>query len=63
MALAYSDFNFIDLIDNPEALLIFLGTILVGFIILFIITASLLVPDIIMQKKLNSILEKIRSKK
>ncbi|OEJ15167.1 hypothetical protein BFL38_12715 [Brachyspira hampsonii] len=63
MALAYSDFNFIDLIDNPEALLIFLGTIFGGFIIIFVITASLIIPDIIMQKKLNSIWEKIRSKK
>ena len=62
MALAYSDFNFIDLIDNPETLLIFLGTILVGFIILFVIISSLIIPDIIMQKKLNSIWEKIRSK-
>lgn len=62
MALAYSDFNFIDLIDNPEALLIFLGTILAGFIILFVIISSLIIPDIIMQKKLNSIWEKIKSK-
>ncbi|PTY39203.1 DUF4234 domain-containing protein [Brachyspira hampsonii] len=63
MALFYNDFNFIDFIDNPEALLIFLGTILISFIILFVITASLIIPDIIMQKKLNSIWEKIRSKK
>ncbi|EKV58181.1 DUF4234 domain-containing protein [Brachyspira hampsonii] len=63
MALVYNDFNFIDFIDNPEALLIFLGTILISFIILFVITASLIIPDIIMQKKLNSIWEKIRSKK
>ncbi|MBW5409824.1 DUF4234 domain-containing protein, partial [Brachyspira hampsonii] len=47
MALAYSNFNFIDFIDNPEALLIFLGTILVGFIIIFVIVVSLIIPDII----------------
>ncbi|PCG20395.1 DUF4234 domain-containing protein [Brachyspira sp. G79] len=63
MSLVYSDFNFIELIDNPEALLIFFGTILVGFIILFVIIFSLLIPDIIMQKQLNSIWEKIRTKK
>ena len=64
MSLAYRDFNVIELIDyKPNILLVFAGTILVGFIILFVITASLLIPDIIMQKKLNSIWEKIRNKK
>ena len=64
MSLAYRDFNVIELIDyKPNVLLVFAGTVLVGFIILFVITASLLIPDIIMQKKLNSIWEKIRNKK
>ena len=64
MSLAYRDFNVIELIDyKPNILLVFAGTVLVGFIILFVITASLLIPDIIMQKKLNSIWEKIRNKK
>ena len=50
---AYNSFTL-----NPEVLLIFAGTILAFIIVVILITAMLLIPDIIMQKKLNTIWKK-----
>ena len=52
---AYNSFTL-----NPEILLIFAGTILAFIIVVLLITAMLLIPDIIMQKKLNTIWKKIK---
>ena len=53
MEKAYNSFTL-----NPEVLLIFAGTILAFIIVVILITAMLLIPDIIMQKKLNTIWKK-----
>ena len=45
---------------DPEVLLVFTGTILAVIVIILVITAMLLIPDIIMQKKLNSIWTKVK---
>ena len=52
---AYNSFTL-----NPEILLIFAGTILAFIIVVLLITAMLLIPDIIMQKKLNTIWRKVK---
>ena len=52
---AYNSFSL-----DPEVLLVFSGTILALIIIVIVITAMLLIPDIIMQKKLNSIWTKVK---
>ena len=52
---AYNSFTL-----NPEVLLIFAGTILAFIVIVILITAMMLIPDIIMQKKLNTIWKKVK---
>ena len=52
---AYNSFTL-----NPEVLLVFAGTILALIIIVIVITAMMLIPDIIMQKKLNAIWNKVK---
>ena len=52
---AYNSFSL-----DPEVLLVFTGTILAVIVIILVITAMLLIPDIIMQKKLNSIWTKVK---
>ena len=52
---AYNSFTL-----NPEVLLVFAGTILAVIVIILVITAMLLIPDIIMQKKLNTIWTKVK---
>ena len=52
---AYNSFTL-----NPEVLLVFAGTILALIIIILVITAMLLIPDIIVQKKLNTIWTKVK---
>ena len=52
---AYNSFTL-----NPEVLLVFAGTILAFIVIVILITTMLLIPDIIMQKKLNTIWKKVK---
>ena len=52
---AYNSFTL-----NPEVLLVFAGTILALIIIVIVITAMMLIPDIIVQKKLNTIWTKVK---
>ncbi|MEI0612718.1 DUF4234 domain-containing protein [Brachyspira pilosicoli] len=58
---AYNNYTLIESISHaPELLLVFVGTILAAIVIVLVITAMLLIPDIIMQKKLNSIWIKLK---
>ncbi|MBW5400422.1 DUF4234 domain-containing protein [Brachyspira pilosicoli] len=58
---AYNNYTLIESISHaPEVLLVFAGTILAVIAIVLVITAMLLIPDIIMQKKLNSIWIKLK---
>ena len=58
---AYNNYTLIESISHaPEVLLVFAGTILADIAIVLVITAMLLIPDIIMQKKLNSIWIKLK---
>lgn len=58
---AYNNYTLIESISHaPEVLLVFAGTILAAIVIVLVITAMLLIPDIIMQKKLNSIWIKLK---
>ena len=58
---AYNNYTLIESISHaPEVLLVFAGTILAVIVIILVITAMLLIPDIIMQKKLNTIWTKVK---